>query len=970
MKKKHILTGLLMVTLSALAFTACGKKKDTTTKTGSKTVVTTKSKTNVTTKEKTTTKEEKLSSKICYFNEDNGTIAKIDVTDNYLSNAILESGNGNAIMIKPEIENGKFKSILAVTASDSDSKNTPVLNATKIVKGNQFSPISYFYNDLIGFEQVCSISIKVLDESIEIKELNYTFSISIDGLIDESFVDASTISKFKNMTVSYADEKLTLSDDEVFFNITLKSDKYIFETDNYLSMIELIDGKYVISKAHNDGTGFVKYNEMVYELNNDNTIKKYTVLRNLNTLLTVDVTYSSDKKIATMIGTNEPYDGTSSLYPLASSITKSKLVYYYDDYNRVIKVESSPMFGDTYQLMQVSEYKYDSNGSTTEIISTYVPTNKKEKMTYEYTNNRLTKYIESAYNSSQEKYFNTNELDFTYDDDINKQSTKKYAFDGETKTLVGDFYVILDDDDYTIERQYLYYDDSGKLESESYKTVCEYDDEDKDKCTETKYKPNTARTDLYKAIVTAYSYETKVDPDTSIEYEIYTNLITNFYESGDIVDKIKRVYIYSTDEYGCIEEEYHYSDAKGEYLLDSQYCFDNDDNYNLLYSIKYTYNDSDEKESMTEEYYVVVDGDSELSETSSFVVLEDGKTKKSHTYYYDVDDPDLEEIIPYDEVIKSEEYIYNSDNDLLYKEIVKYDYNTRKVIYNDVLDYHETNYREDIITYIIDAIGYESLIDTKEVIIYEDIFNEKEKTKYDYSYDFENEYYTREVYEYNYSYLVKDYELVKEEIYTGDDITSIETGTFYTLVSYDYFTYDAETRFLHKITEYKYNSKYSIEETLTTTYDVDGNVEEIAKIVNKYDDDDITKIGEEEYKSYTTENDLKMIYKSNIIDGTEYPIFRAQIDENNTYHETLYEGIIDEEGKYEKVLQINFGDNSIIKEAYLYINNYEDNEKTCYTAKDEFQGIEYSELVLDNLLNLDNYEASSAQASSGVKKIF
>ena len=117
MKKKRILTGLLLVSVAAFAFTACGKKKSKTT--GAKTT-----QAKITTKASTTTKKQDEIKLTNYFTKDinNGLIGfEVRKKNDELQyvNIVMAAMEGMPITLQPIIENGNITKVKVGTFMSS-----------------------------------------------------------------------------------------------------------------------------------------------------------------------------------------------------------------------------------------------------------------------------------------------------------------------------------------------------------------------------------------------------------------------------------------------------------------------------------------------------------------------------------------------------------------------------------------------------------------------------------------------------------------------------------------------------------------------------------------------------------------------------------------------------------------------------------------------------------------------------------
>lgn len=257
---KKIVTSALLTTLAIFTFVGCGKKKTTNKTNNNTTIKTTFNKTtNSTTKKATTAKKTTTEKKIEVVDGN-----YLYANDNYLTHAIIEDGKLKSLklfsglttcyIITPTIVDGKFEKITMTLPLDSEfSESYLVLN-----KGNEFTPFEKVQYNLGNNRHINLNTIRVSDDRIEIKSLNETTTIYLNGEMNDSTKVTGEIS-FDGATVSYNNNVInaTYNFADIFtknYVTTIEENKVVTNIDNEDFYTTEINGKNIICKyEYSDG---------------------------------------------------------------------------------------------------------------------------------------------------------------------------------------------------------------------------------------------------------------------------------------------------------------------------------------------------------------------------------------------------------------------------------------------------------------------------------------------------------------------------------------------------------------------------------------------------------------------------------------------------------------------------------------------------------------------------------------------
>ncbi len=522
MKKKQLFKGLLLVSIAALTFVACGKKTTKTNKTtnkttGNKTQITT---TNKTTKAKTTTevKEKVLSANKFYLSNDEKMIIKAFADNNKVSDLLIYSTYGATAYIKPLIENNKFKALSIVDNTSYSIYNKDLF----YLKGyNDFVPImdvliTSIYDGYVAVSK--PLYVKMSDDLITVKFNDKTYSINLDGSINEK--------EFNEITSSFNPTSITTSLDNDILKVnsngvtsTLSKDSCSTKT-KYSSVDLKFNNGQIVKIVDADNPNYDR--TMTITLNDDlsvDTAKKE--LEYQTSLLTY--TYSSDYKTITIKET-ELYDDTNATIfaPKGKmSAMPFDCVYTleYDNYFRIASSKEKVSIEDIVYYESESIYTYNNKGYlATETSSQNYGNN--YKYVYDYNNDGYVTKID---------YYNLNNGD-------NVESTDYYEYDNNNRLIKYIFkYAVEDFDRQVYEAIYDNNTVTYKIANYYRKDVIdngfkEYRELDNNgRVTNSTYYSNVeSDTPSYQSLYT-YSKENEYDVVVEIykEYDSETNALVN-----------------------------------------------------------------------------------------------------------------------------------------------------------------------------------------------------------------------------------------------------------------------------------------------------------------------------------------------------------------------------------------------------------------------------------------------------------
>lgn len=170
MKTKHLLKSFLIVSIAALTFVACGKKNNKTSKKTTNQVVSTSSNDdNNNNNNNNVAPEDKKLAANKYYMSDEGFIVRADATDNKLENLLIYSVLGNAVYVRPYIENNKFKALSVVTDVDSYKTDNSKPAALYLTKTEGYAPIAEVKVAALGeYDTTKPIFAKLSDDKINL----------------------------------------------------------------------------------------------------------------------------------------------------------------------------------------------------------------------------------------------------------------------------------------------------------------------------------------------------------------------------------------------------------------------------------------------------------------------------------------------------------------------------------------------------------------------------------------------------------------------------------------------------------------------------------------------------------------------------------------------------------------------------------------------------------------------------------
>ncbi len=413
MKKKKLFTGLLLVSMAALAFTACGKKTtktNKTTKAGDKTTkVTTKATTTqkVTTAKQTTKKDETISINHYLCDADTGIIAMdVQMKGDRLDyvNLLVSELNLMPISIKPIYENDEITKIKIQTMFSIPGGNSLYINTSNL-----------------NSKGVGLLTEYTLDDNVLTNEHDIMVKKSSNGAI-------SLYNRYENITI---DKKGVVTSK----HMSNSNNRFVLNS----AKVELKDGKYYIANKE-------AYAEYSLDPSNISTTMKtfniysgkYQNMAKIETDFTVDEPvvnfYSTHVYLANMLkielkdkygyNVNDefiPIGTLSATFDNNGNVKKS--TYNLDKYGVKSSVTTNFEFTGKNQLSQVvitlpdklyrHQYSYDSNSRVSDyeytIINADSTSSTEKKAKYEYNDFGYVTLLENEKNNTRYLYeYDTN----------------------------------------------------------------------------------------------------------------------------------------------------------------------------------------------------------------------------------------------------------------------------------------------------------------------------------------------------------------------------------------------------------------------------------------------------------------------------------------------------------------------------------------------------------------------------------
>ncbi|MBP5445969.1 MAG: hypothetical protein J6Y28_07345 [Acholeplasmatales bacterium] len=938
-----------MASLATLAFVGCKKKnKDskTTGKNNTTVITTITTKSGSTTKAKTTTAKLE-SSKKCYLNADTGSIVKVDVEKGVVTNVIVCFGS-QAVFVRPSVENGKLKDALVVTDMVPD-KSSCINNCNVLKNADKFTPIAYITSEMFDYDTSFYLTARVSDDKIEFQANGNKYSVSLKGVMDNSFQEITTTSKIDGYDYTFSNDILTLGDPtDGGYTIKLSKDEYKFNPRGYINQILFKDGKAILSKGYMAANTYTKNVEYVYSFNDDKTVKTAEMISLSSGIkMTSNFTYSSDKKTLTVASTMSPYEGNYS-YPLAVFEQKNQSIMTFDDYNRLLNGKSYSVNGSTQTLQTEATFAYDNNGNVTSDIVSGIG---KHAYEYEYsTSGALTKvmnkklvgsdYVTAAYYTIEYGNNRTSHL-------------KAYVVDGENNILEADLLNEYNSKNQIVTNQKLLYNTDGTLKSESFKYTYEFDGTKSHICH---YKPVANTATIYMDFENDSDYEEVTKPDDPNYVYNRGETITKYYDvDGNEINRTLNIQTIDTDaEHQYKTETKKYFKDLDQYLTTEISEYDNPSDENLLYYRTCEYDSEGTLIHDHYETYALFEGDYTTLSSFDMTLDEDIRTMHTMDYFEEV----AGEKVPTGKLMYDELLDYDSVYHVIYKDIKKYFYigsnqllETREFMNIQVVD--GVDRYVDIVTEYSNDINNRVLKETAE---YKSTsFNVVDGYQNIYTYG-ENDSVYRDVY-WLPVYTDEDYLLKERQVYGNGKFHTYEARE-YTLnsnashyykskattyeflkqdgvINYDYVTVEASTSY-NELEQFLYHEK--------TNYVFDLDISEYpVRIITSQ-----TQIYDADY----------IVIFESFLNSDEYvTVFRASIDDYNNYRSYRY-AVLNEEAKIHYVLSVNFVDGTNnIDSAALYTNNFEDENYTIRYLPTEsaLEGQVFDDELLDELLDPTNY---------------
>ncbi|MBP5446356.1 MAG: hypothetical protein J6Y28_09315 [Acholeplasmatales bacterium] len=923
MKRKHIITGLLVTSISLLAFVGCSKKKTKTNKTTNTntSTVTQTNKTTTSTKTNTTSKTEDVLVNKCYASS-NILFVNTYITNEQLTDFVVCIGGNYGLICKPTINDEKFDSITIYSQSSSKMGNLPVKT---IKKADKFTPVVTIMKELMDYNYNEAASVRVSDNKIDFKLEDMTFQINIDGSIDGSLTELSSTPKnIKGALVTYSNGIMNVTfDDDYNYVITLKKDLYEFlVSDQYRTGIKLSDDgdvsiysdQYDLEKKE-----FLKINETNVTVNKNNEIEKITSTYGSNISTTLVEYDSNNNKIIL----EQQMSSGGSIHPLGAVLAhgSTRTTITLDKYGRTIEyLEEMQTGSNTYTAINNYTYEYDDFGNIVTEINH--KSNPKYKYIFTYNDKNLLE-TSTFYQLSDELFVEKTLNTFTYNDDnivINRITTS-----GGIKTFEGnDQY---DEFGNTIMLERLYYSSENKLSNSSSKKEYIYDDKGKTLLEGIEYKAKSDGTSLYKYAHYDYEYT-----ESTLDDKKYTLNTTyaKYYNEDNIESSKERIeYVTYVDENRLGEvyystTKYDYNKAANDYLN----TFDYKEDYyeNVIYEANYTYDGYGNNFSRNEKSYIVTDKGSQL-----YLEYIYSDNYEITNYFYDIY---AEEIVPCEGILRSEATYYDKLGETIESIVTEYGFiegmsvRTYEFRYERIIEDDVTTYKTTQINFNNEYFPEQKT--TEEINIYDE--NEKwiSTERYEYSYNPNTEEYTRLKY---LSDVNTNQYLDCEEIY--------HIGEFYTKVLYEYNPGHGEYHYLTKKIEYTYNNLMNVTNEFNTYYNQDGTEKSHYEEIGYIYDLDNNLTSRTKYESYTSKTDLKHVQTALFVEGIELYTYMAALNSNDQYTTVQIGDINKRELSYTYVIVIIINSDGCVLNANLYVNNFELDKSDKYTINENYVGLDY-----------------------------
>ncbi len=899
MKTKHILKSFLIVSIAALTFVACGKK---TTKTNKTTNKTTENKTQITTKSKTTkaktTTEAKgkvLSANKFYLSNDEKMIIKAFADNNKVSDLLIYSTYGATAYIKPLIENNKFKALSIV-----DNSGYSIYNKDSFyLKGyTDFVPImdvlvTSIYDGYVAVSK--PLYVKMSDDLITVKFNDKTYSINLDGSINEK--------EFNEITSSFNPTSITTSLDNDILKVnsngvtaTLSND--ICSTKAKYSSVDLkFNNGQIVKIVDADNPNYDR--TVTLTLNNDlsvNTIKKelefQTVLQTY--------TYSNDYKTITINETELYDDENGSIFAPKGKISAMPFDYLYtleyDNYFRIASSKEKVSIEDFVFYESESIYTYNNSGYLATETSLQSGSSNNYKYVYDYNNDGYVTKID---------YYNLKDED-------NIESTNYYEYDKNNRLIKYRYKYTVED--YDREVYEAIYDNS----SVTYK-IARYSSKDVINYGFKEYR----ELDKYGRITNSIYYK-NVESDTPSYQYLYTYSKENGY---DVVVEIYKTYDSETNTFVNVSRDTTKTKGNKTIVLADEFMSEIND---FVLSEIVTKENKNGVECENTEYY---DYDTTTYEpfirTANYTEKFNEYNMRQQVYYNDgvitsgrkeVNDKNYSEIYFYNTKIK--DFSIESKNEILDSNVAR---ETQYTYVDDVLSTKIETTKKSV-------TSQELTTKVLRIAYYED-GSEKIKEVQEYEYD-DNNNVTGDFFErYENGVLLK--KETREKTFTDFNKTSTSVekkydkdGLYYTqniVWTYDddercisscYETIEKEKPYSKELYEFEYDGSTKLYET-TTRFDENNNITYSMKYL---------------YTNYTVvfekvliNGELKMVFESVLNDNyeVEYDVTYEYDDENGILVDSITTYYENDEIKA-KIEHYYDENGSIIKiDEYYHINGFD-----------------------------------------------
>lgn len=737
MKTKHLLKSFLIVSIAALTFVACGKKNNKTSKKTTNQVVSTSSNDdNNNNNNNNVAPEDKKLAANKYYMSDEGFIVRADATDNKLENLLIYSVLGNAVYVRPYIENNKFKALSVVTDVDSYKTDNSKPAALYLTKTEGYAPIAEVKVAALGeYDTTKPIFAKLSDDKIEFKYDDASYIVNLDGSIDEGLVEL-TRGKMNILgnTISFNNGSLSVSG-ELKYTAKLTKNSFEYKGESYTKGINFSEGK--ITKTFKIESSPIDCSWEI-DLNNDFTVKK-VVSKAFLSDKTTNYSYSDDFKTITAIdevqstpffapSQSAPIGGT----PISLSTSDKKVIYEYDDNFRLTYHGIIEDLGLGLSFEDYEKRTFDDDGYCT--ILEAKSDDYYEKTVYSYdTNHYLTKETISSKHNEQDEYEANKTIEYGYDGNHNlikyalKMAGEDFNRDECEKTF--------GNNSYTLTKKA--FDSNQELNS-----------------------------------LNSYKYTVELNEDGSVSRMVA-------YANDLVTPNVEYIYTYTTENNVSIETvlENYYDTENSNYEPSKKTVIESTDAKIITYESDYNYYKQDYSLNYIEE-----------------VTISENCTKTETTYY--TTGSNYEDIIDEKEITekgsdyKIETYLEYSNGEPVYGEkdetrensLTHYTYDTNKKdflietyteyfegtevkkvyrTYSYTTDSSMLNYHEEV--FILKANGTDKIIKEESTVEYEnDVANKKEVTTYTYDNNYKCTLRVMNVYNSN-------NELTKCESYTYDE---------------------------------------------------------------------------------------------------------------------------------------------------------------------------------------------------------